>query len=30
MAGALGITAYWPIVCVSILVFSKDSPEFTL
>ena len=28
MAGVLGIKAYWPVVCIFILVFSKGSPGF--
>jgi hypothetical protein len=28
MAGALAITAYWPMVCLSLLFFAKDTPGF--
>ncbi len=28
MAGALGITAYWPMVCLFFLLFAKGSPGF--
>ena len=29
MAGALGVTAYWPMVCIFYLLFAKDSPGFS-
>ena len=29
MAGALGITAYWPVTVLFILIFAKGSPGFT-
>jgi len=29
MAGALGITAYWPMVSIFILLFAKGSPDFS-
>jgi hypothetical protein len=28
MVGALGITAYWPMVCIFFLLFAKGSPGF--
>ena len=28
MTGALGITAYWPMVCIFFLLFAKGSPGF--
>jgi hypothetical protein len=28
MSGALGITAYWPIVCLFLLFFAKGTPDF--
>lgn len=28
MAGALAITAYWPMVSIFILIYAKDVPEF--
>jgi hypothetical protein len=28
MAGALAITAYWPVVCFSLLVFARGTPGF--
>jgi hypothetical protein len=28
MFGALAITIYWPVVCLSTLIFAKSSPGF--
>ena len=28
MTGALGITAYWPMVCIFFLLFARDAPGF--